>query len=224
MSAATAELPPLLKAAQAGDAEEVRALLAGGADVHAAAAWFGSTALHLAAHGGHADCVRALLAAGAEKQTRNEAGKRAYDYAREGGHAHVVTLLAEAPSAAAVAARQAAEAQAATAAAAAADAAAEAERRRLAQAAEALLGAARNGDAAAVRDCLRRGAAVDAQDRFGHSPLILAAAKGARDAAAALLEAGASRMLRNGMGQNAAQAAAARGHAALAQLLQPEGA
>jgi ankyrin repeat protein len=216
------ELPPLLRAARAGDAAALAAQLAAGADVGQCAAWFGSTALHLAAHGGHEACVRALLQAGAEKETKNEAGKRAFDYARENGHASLVQLLAEAPSAAAVAERRRRDAAAAEAAAAAAAAASAAEQRRCAAANERLLQAARVGDAAAARACLRDGAACDAQDRFGHSALILAAAKGARDCCEALLEGGASRTLRNGMGQTAAEAARARGHDALEAMLQPD--
>jgi ankyrin repeat protein len=218
------ELPPLLRAARGGDAAALAAQLAAGADVAQRAPWFGSTALHLAAYGGHADCLRALLAAGAEKETRNEACKRAYDYARENGHAACAELLMQAPSAAAVAARRAQDAAAAEAAAAAATAAAAAEQRRLAAATERLLQAARAGDAAGVRACLRDGAACDAQDRFGHSALILAAAKGARDCCEVLLQGGASRLLRNGMGQDAAEAARARGHDTLAAMLQPDAA
>ena len=216
------ELPPLLRAARAGDAAALADALASGADVSARAAWFGSSALHLAAHGGHVECVRALLAAGAETDAKNDAGKRPFDYARESGHAALVELLANAPSVRALAAQRVQDAAAAEAASAAASAAAAAEQRRLAAATERLLAAARNGDAGAARAALRDGAPVDAQDRFGHSALILAAAKGARECCLELLDAGASRPTRNGMGQNAAEAARARGHDALAATLLPQ--
>jgi ankyrin repeat protein len=70
-----------------------------------------------------------------------------------------------------------------------------------------------------VRAALAAGADCNAADRFGHTPLILAAAKGSADCCAALLEAGAERGARNAMGQNAAEAAQQRGHAALAAKL-----
>jgi len=141
------ELPPLLRAAREGDAASLAAQLAAGADVAQRAPWFGSSALHLAAFGGHAECVRALLAAGAEKDDKNEAGKRPFDYAREAGHAALVELLMQAPSAAALAVRRREDAAAAEAAAAAAAAAEAAERKRHAAANERLLQAARGGDA-----------------------------------------------------------------------------
>ena len=215
------ELPPLLRAASDGDVAALRAALAAGADVGTRAQWAGSTALHLAAAGGHAACVDALLAAGAEKDVKNEAGKRPSDYAREAGHATIIATLAHAPSVASLAEQQRRDAAAAEAAAAAAAAAAEAARRAAAAACERLLNASRNGDAPGVRAALAAGADCNTADRFGHTPLILAAAKGSRDCCAALLEAGASREARNGMGQTAAEAASARGHHALATMLQP---
>jgi ankyrin repeat protein len=215
------ELPPLLRAAADGDEGALRSALASGASLGERAAWFGSTALHLAAHGGHVSCCAALLAAGAEKDVKNEAGKRPYDYAREFGHAAVVELLATAPSVAAQAERQRAAAAAEQAAAEKALAAQEAQRRARAAATDRLLQAARAGDLVSLRAALGAGADRDAADRFGHTALILAAAKGAGDCCAALLEAGAARATRNAMGQTAAEAAAQRGFTALVGMLQP---
>jgi ankyrin repeat protein len=217
------ELPPLLRAAADGDEDALRAALAAGGELGARGAWFGSSALHLAAHGGHVSCVAALLDAGAEKDCKNDAGKRPFDYAREGGHAAVVELLAAAPS---VKAQEAAKeaAQAAEEARAAAEArVAEAGRRGRAQASDRLLAACRAGDVAGVRAALAGGADRDAADRFGHTALILAAAKGATECCQALLGAGADTGVRNAMGQTAAEAAAQRGFGKLAEVLSTAG-
>ena len=90
----------LHSAAQAGDLQQVQALLAGGADVNGADA-DGSTALHLAAFNGHLDVVRALLAAGADANAQDAQGwtpifKAAYNHEMDCGFAPVAQALVEA--------------------------------------------------------------------------------------------------------------------------------
>ena len=70
------ESTPLHRAAQFGNVEAVRALLAAGADIEARAT-FGDnswTSLHLAAGSGSAETVLELLAAGADIEARNKSG------------------------------------------------------------------------------------------------------------------------------------------------------
>ena len=214
-------LPPLLAAARDGDTAMVRAVLAGGTFGVDTAAPGGSTALHLAAYGGHGECVQALLDAGAEKEVRNSTGKRAYDYAREQGHRGIAELLMDAPSTAAEAQRREREA-----------AQAEAEARRRGQEATeaaaaldrlntALLNAARGGDIDRLRKCLAGGADASCRDRFGQSPLHLAAVTGNADAVRFLLDAGAALDAANGMGHTPGDVARAKGHTQLARLLTP---
>jgi ankyrin repeat protein len=57
---------PLMRAAESGNIDEVRALLKAGADVNAAWPAWGHTALMFAAGEGHLEVVKALLAAGAD--------------------------------------------------------------------------------------------------------------------------------------------------------------
>ncbi|MGH9901664.1 MAG: ankyrin repeat domain-containing protein, partial [Pyrinomonadaceae bacterium] len=84
----------LLRAAEGGDAEEVEALLAAGADVNATVGG-GKTALMVAASRGHADVVRALLGAGASVNARSDNGFTALLNAVFCGHADVVRALLE---------------------------------------------------------------------------------------------------------------------------------
>ena len=60
------DLPPLMLAAGTGRVDEVRRLLATGADVNAKLEGLGVTALMLAAGGGHVEVVKVLLKAGAD--------------------------------------------------------------------------------------------------------------------------------------------------------------
>ena len=83
-----------LHAALAGacDPVIVRALVAHGADVNAAAA-ADYTPLHVAASRGNAELVRFLVESGARTDARMDDGKTPADLARDRGHPEVATLL-----------------------------------------------------------------------------------------------------------------------------------
>lgn len=82
----------LIDAARSGTAQQVRALIAGKANVHAAEP-DGSTALHWAAYRGDAAMVEALLRAGARAGAANSLGVTPLALAVEGGNAAVVARL-----------------------------------------------------------------------------------------------------------------------------------
>ena len=86
----------LFRAATAGDADTVRALLAApGVDINGLDEnW--NTPLMQAARFGHDDVVRALLIARANVNARNREGKTALTLAAAGGHDETVRLLTEA--------------------------------------------------------------------------------------------------------------------------------
>ncbi len=76
--------------------------------------------------------------------------------------------------------------------------------------------AARGGHVAIVRKLIALRVALDAQNTFGDTALILASQAGAGDVVDMLLQAGAKTTLRNRDGMAAADAAAARGFDAVA--------
>jgi ankyrin repeat protein len=86
----------LLRAATAGNADTVRAILASpnvdvnGVDEH------GNTALIEAARFGHNDVVTALVIAKADVNAKNDDGKTALMLASEGGHDETVRVLTQA--------------------------------------------------------------------------------------------------------------------------------
>jgi ankyrin repeat protein len=90
------ETESLLRAARAGHADTVRALLSSpnadvnGRDEH------GNTPLIEATRFGHDDVVQALLVAKADPKVRNDEGKTALTLAAEGGHDEIVRLLKQA--------------------------------------------------------------------------------------------------------------------------------
>ena len=90
------ETDALLRAARAGNADTVRALLASpnvdinGLDEH------GNTPLIEAARSGHDEVVTALLIAKADIEIKNDEGKTALMVAAEGGHDQTVKFLTEA--------------------------------------------------------------------------------------------------------------------------------
>ena len=89
------ETDALLRAARAGNADTVKALLASpnvdvnGIDEH------GNTPLIEAARFGHDEVVTALLIAKADVKTKNDEGKTALMLAAEGGHDETVRVLTQ---------------------------------------------------------------------------------------------------------------------------------
>jgi ankyrin repeat protein len=80
------------KAAAEGHADDVAAMLEGGAAVGAVGG-NGYTALICAATFGHAECVRLLLEAGADASLRGKDSRTALEHAEARGHAEVVAML-----------------------------------------------------------------------------------------------------------------------------------
>ncbi len=91
----SSETDALLRAARAGNADTVRALLASpnvdvnGIDEH------GNTPLIEAARFGHDEVVTALLMAKADMKIKNDEGKTALMLAAEGGHDQTVRVLTQ---------------------------------------------------------------------------------------------------------------------------------
>jgi ankyrin repeat protein len=91
----SSETDALLRAASAGNADTVRALVASpnvdvnGIDEH------GNTPLIEAARFGHDEVVTALLMAKADAKAKNDEGKTALMLAAEGGHDETVRVLTQ---------------------------------------------------------------------------------------------------------------------------------
>ncbi|XP_049796017.1 GA-binding protein subunit beta-2-like [Schistocerca nitens] len=84
----------LIEAAEQGAAEQLRELLAAGADVAARDEWTSWTALHLAAGRGHVAAASCLVGAGAEVDARTSLYQSTpLHWAAQNGHAGVVRLL-----------------------------------------------------------------------------------------------------------------------------------
>jgi len=82
----------LLNAANQGNADAVRTLLAQGADINAVSSR-GETALMFAAYNGHTDTVQALLTSGANVQAADAKGWTPLILASRQGHRDIVRLL-----------------------------------------------------------------------------------------------------------------------------------
>ena len=82
----------LLRASIRGDLDEVRALLAAGADPNTAN-WYGETSLHTAALYGYEAIVPLLLAAGADPNAANQYGSTPLHHAATIGYKTIVQLL-----------------------------------------------------------------------------------------------------------------------------------
>lgn len=83
----------LFGAAETGDADTARRLLAAGTQPDGFSSKHGSTALIAAAAAGFADVVQALLEYGADADLKNGFGEAALDAARKAGHGRVCNLL-----------------------------------------------------------------------------------------------------------------------------------
>lgn len=95
-AARTAETDALLRAARAGNADTVRALIASpNVDVNGIDEQ-GNTPLIEAARFGHDEVVTALLIAKADTKAKNNEGKTALMLAAEGGHDETVRMLTQA--------------------------------------------------------------------------------------------------------------------------------
>jgi hypothetical protein len=209
---AAAQVPPsteeragytgLLAAAAGGDAATIRTLTARGTspdgrDGH------GRTPLHVAAHGGHHEAMRALVAAGAD---RNALERDRYDIVTIAAVAGDVptheTALALGGSARNVTSRYDGTA---------------------------LIAAAHLGHADVVRTLIRAGAPLDHVNNLGWTALIESIVLGDggprhTDTLTALVAAGADPNLADRGGRTPLQLARARGHDAMARVLELAGA
>ena len=85
----------LHNAAKNGDIEQVKKLIAQGADVNAKGR-HGLMALTIASEKGHVDVVKALLSKGADVNVKDSSGQTALLYAFEDSHREIVQLLEKA--------------------------------------------------------------------------------------------------------------------------------
>ncbi|HQN09715.1 MAG TPA: ankyrin repeat domain-containing protein [Thermoanaerobaculia bacterium] len=181
-------------AIEAGDEEQLEALLSSGLDPNAAGD-DGLTLAHRAAWAGNAGAAKLLAGKGADLARKDPLGLTPAERAlAEGRCAAALPLLP----------REAAGPGA--------------EGRTL------LHRAAEGGCAATVRELVRRGAAIDAPDPSGLTPLHLAALGGRAEALAALLEAGASPSATTPSGRTPLHLASLGGHPAATKALLAKGA
>jgi ankyrin repeat protein len=181
----------LMGAAQGGQTEIVRALLAAGASVKAQAA-DGSTALTLAAFGGHIEIARMLVRAGADVNASLADGSTALMKAAQAGHAEMVRALLQAGANAGARAKNGLTA---------------------------LMDASFAGHGDVVRILLEARSDVNASLDNGSTALMAAAQKGATDIVTALLAAGANPKAKSTTGGTALMEAAYSGQLAALQLL-----
>ena len=184
-------------AAEVGDAESIKKLLAGGADVNAKNKG-GYTALHLAAKRGQAAAAAALLEAKADIGLDGKSGKTALHYvAYYNGNLDLAKALLDAGAAV-----NAKDGKNKTPL----DYALSKKRTELTEllrskggkttkelaSAENIFAAAEVGDLAAIKKHLESGADVNAVNKQGYTALHMATLRGQKDAAALLLEKGAN--------------------------------
>ncbi len=84
---------PLHRAAEEGNLELVRSLIAGGAEINAKDDWDGGTPLHKATAQGHRDVAEILVANGADLEAKDDEGETPLHKTLLGGYKNVVELL-----------------------------------------------------------------------------------------------------------------------------------
>ncbi|CAL4943477.1 unnamed protein product [Urochloa decumbens] len=182
----------------------------------------GKTPLRLAAEAGRRDAVRALLAAGARADARCGAdGATALHAAARRGDEVVARLLLAHGAAGTAAVRDAAGKTAFEVAAE------EGHGGRIMDSlglGEAILAAARKGEARSVRRAADGGASVEARDAHGWTPLMRAAFKGRADTARDLIDRGADVNAADADGYTALHCAAEAGRADVVDILLKNGA
>ena len=198
----------IFAAAEVGDVESIKKLLAGGADVNAKNKG-GYTALHLAAKRGQAAAAKALLEAKADIAAASKSGKTALHYvAYYNGNLDLSKALLDAGAAV-----NAKDGKNKTPL----DYALSKKRTELAEllraksgkttkellAADDIFAAAEVGDVESIKKLLAGGADVNAKNKGGYTALHLAAKRGQAAAAAALLEAKADIGLASKSGKTA---------------------
>jgi len=186
----------LMGAAQAGEIEKVRELVAAGSPVNAQTR-DGFTALILAVQAGHAEVVQTLLKAGADPNLRKGDGGTALMDAAFGGFVDIARALLEAKADPNVALRDGATA---------------------------LMAASVKGRNDIVRALLAAGAQINGGATGGGTALMEAAYGGHADTARILLAAGADPKLSNPKGLTALMGAALGGHTDVVEVLLEAGA
>ncbi|XP_003561632.1 ankyrin repeat domain-containing protein 65-like [Brachypodium distachyon] len=182
----------------------------------------GKTALRLAAEAGCRDAVKSLLAAGARADARcgADGGTALHAAARRGDEAVARLILAHGPAGTA----SVRDAKGKTAYETAAE---EGHNGRIMDylgLGEAILAAARKGEARAVRRAADGGASVEGRDAHGWTPLMRAAFKGRADTVRDLIGRGADLEASDAEGYTALHCAAEAGRADVVDILLKSGA
>ena len=201
------------KAAGAGHAQVLAALIEAGADPELARAGDGFTPLHSAAQGGHADAVEVLHAARAAANRRANDGSTPRDLAQAGGHDEVIAWLEWMEIETAVAAGDADLVRTAI------DTGMNVAMRSPADQSTLLHTAAGRNDAAMIETLVGAGADPDMPSTSGQTALHIATVAGHTDAMRTLLEAGAAVDARPANGPSALWLATNSGNEAAVALL-----
>eukprot|EP00968_Pinguiococcus_pyrenoidosus_P020344 scaffold2353_cov178-Pinguiococcus_pyrenoidosus.AAC.1 len=188
---------PLYRAAEEGDVEEVRKLLAAGANLEVAND-FGWMPLHIAAGNGHLEVVQALLDSGANKEAANKNGTTPLRVAVENGHLEVVQALLDNGASTTPLPEY--------------------------LIAHTIHIAAHNGHPDVVQALLDRGANKEAANNNGWTPLYIAAQNGQLEVVRALLEHGANKEAANNNGWTPLYIAAQNGQLEVVRALLEHGA
>ncbi|XP_051179211.1 protein VAPYRIN-like [Lolium perenne] len=182
----------------------------------------GKNPLRLAAEGGRRDAVKTLLAAGARADARcgTDGGTALHAAARRGDEAVARLILAHGAAGTA----SVRDAKGKTAYEAAAEEGHNGRIMDFLGLGEAILAAARKGEARAVRRAADGGASVEGRDAHGWTPLMRAAFKGRADTVRDLIERGADVEASDAEGYTALHCAAEAGRADVVDILLKSGA